>query len=195
MLDFARCMTPILTDNYELVRKVGTGKYNEVFEGINNEPCIIKILKSVEKKKMTKCLEQYLFNESKSILEELEEQGNIKWVVRALYVALRCGNVETMHRILVANLEWWFHGPSFYQQHKMRLLIGASTYREFSFNPKSITVVDDKVFFKRFRGRICVLGARMDLCMEYIGMLRNETMKKPFWAILEGPFGLSHAIG
>ncbi|RLN43303.1 casein kinase II subunit alpha-like [Panicum miliaceum] len=42
-------------DDYEVVRKVGRGKYSEVFEGINvnnNEKCIIKILKPVKKKKI-----------------------------------------------------------------------------------------------------------------------------------------------
>ncbi|KAI8990968.1 casein kinase II subunit alpha [Mycotypha africana] len=42
-------------DNYEIVRKVGRGKYSEVFEGINitvNEKCIIKALKPVKKKKI-----------------------------------------------------------------------------------------------------------------------------------------------
>ncbi|KAG2441926.1 hypothetical protein HXX76_003532 [Chlamydomonas incerta] len=44
-------------DNYEVVRKVGRGKYSEVFEGVNvaAEPptkCIIKILKPVKKKKI-----------------------------------------------------------------------------------------------------------------------------------------------
>merc|ERR1719197_32689 len=41
--------------NYEIVRKVGRGKYSEVFEGINivtGERCIIKILKPVKKKKI-----------------------------------------------------------------------------------------------------------------------------------------------
>ncbi|KAF8410204.1 hypothetical protein HHK36_002726 [Tetracentron sinense] len=41
-------------DDYEVVRKVGRGKYSEVFEGFhcsNNEKCIIKILKPVKKKK------------------------------------------------------------------------------------------------------------------------------------------------
>ena len=45
-------------DDYEVVRKVGRGKYSEVFEGINvnsNERCIIKILKPVKKKKVTFC--------------------------------------------------------------------------------------------------------------------------------------------
>ena len=42
-------------DNYEVVRKVGRGKYSEVFEGVNivnNESCVIKILKPVKKKKV-----------------------------------------------------------------------------------------------------------------------------------------------
>ncbi|GJJ09459.1 hypothetical protein Clacol_003682 [Clathrus columnatus] len=42
-------------DHYEIVRKVGRGKYSEVFEGINivnNEKCIIKVLKPVKKKKI-----------------------------------------------------------------------------------------------------------------------------------------------
>ncbi|KAI3768280.1 hypothetical protein L2E82_18831 [Cichorium intybus] len=42
-------------DDYEVVRKVGRGKYSEVFEGlhsINDEKCIIKILKPVKKKKI-----------------------------------------------------------------------------------------------------------------------------------------------
>jgi serine/threonine protein kinase len=42
-------------DNYEIVRKVGRGKYSEVFEGINvvnGEKCVIKVLKPVKKKKI-----------------------------------------------------------------------------------------------------------------------------------------------
>ncbi|KAL6867631.1 hypothetical protein ACP4OV_015655 [Aristida adscensionis] len=42
-------------DDYEVVQKVGRGKYSEVFEGINvtnNERCIIKILKPVNKNKI-----------------------------------------------------------------------------------------------------------------------------------------------
>ncbi|MBA0620259.1 hypothetical protein Godav_006013 [Gossypium davidsonii] len=41
-------------DGYEVIRKVGRGKYSEVFEGKNvnnNERCVIKILKPVKKKK------------------------------------------------------------------------------------------------------------------------------------------------
>jgi len=42
-------------DDYEIVRKVGRGKYSDVFEGIsisNNEKVIIKILKPVRKRKI-----------------------------------------------------------------------------------------------------------------------------------------------
>ncbi|EER08802.1 casein kinase ii, alpha chain, putative, partial [Perkinsus marinus ATCC 50983] len=42
-------------DNYEVVRKIGRGKYSEVFEGIRvptGEKCVIKILKPVKKKKI-----------------------------------------------------------------------------------------------------------------------------------------------
>uniref|UniRef100_A0A7S0VVS1 non-specific serine/threonine protein kinase n=1 Tax=Polytomella parva TaxID=51329 RepID=A0A7S0VVS1_9CHLO len=42
-------------DNYEVLKKVGRGKYSEVFEGVNiqnNRKCIVKILKPVKKKKI-----------------------------------------------------------------------------------------------------------------------------------------------
>lgn len=42
-------------ENYEIVRKIGRGKYSEVFEGINvanNEKCVVKVLKPVKKKKI-----------------------------------------------------------------------------------------------------------------------------------------------
>ena len=42
-------------DDYEVVRKVGRGKYSEVFEGIHSgedRKCVIKILKPVKKKKI-----------------------------------------------------------------------------------------------------------------------------------------------
>ncbi|THH09866.1 hypothetical protein EW145_g1711 [Phellinidium pouzarii] len=44
-----------IQDHYEIVRKVGRGKYSEVFEGIhivNDDKCIIKVLKPVKKKKI-----------------------------------------------------------------------------------------------------------------------------------------------
>ena len=42
-------------DNYEIVRKIGRGKYSEVFEGVsilNDIKCVIKVLKPVKKKKI-----------------------------------------------------------------------------------------------------------------------------------------------
>ncbi|KAK8182981.1 kinase-like domain-containing protein [Phyllosticta paracitricarpa] len=42
-------------ENYEVVRKIGRGKYSEVFEGINvvnYQQCVIKVLKPVKKKKI-----------------------------------------------------------------------------------------------------------------------------------------------
>ena len=42
-------------DNYEIVKKVGRGKYSEVFEGVNianQEKCIITTLKPVRKRKI-----------------------------------------------------------------------------------------------------------------------------------------------
>lgn len=41
--------------DYEVVRKIGRGKYSEVFAGvnvINNTKCVVKILKPVKKKKI-----------------------------------------------------------------------------------------------------------------------------------------------
>lgn len=42
-------------DDYEVIRKLGRGKYSEVFEGINvrnDDKCVVKILKPVKKKKI-----------------------------------------------------------------------------------------------------------------------------------------------
>ena len=42
-------------DDFQLVRKLGRGKYSEVFEAVNitnNEKCVVKILKPVKKKKI-----------------------------------------------------------------------------------------------------------------------------------------------
>lgn len=61
MLSLLICFGPLLydcreQDDYEVVRKVGRGKYSEVFEGVHctdSEKCIIKILKPVKKKKVS----------------------------------------------------------------------------------------------------------------------------------------------
>ena len=44
-------------DPYQLVRKIGRGKYSEVFEAVDvvsNVKCVVKILKPVKKKKITR---------------------------------------------------------------------------------------------------------------------------------------------
>lgn len=59
------------TEKYEVVRKIGRGKYSEVFEGINVEndkACVIKILKPVKKKKIKREIK---------ILENLSQGPNI----------------------------------------------------------------------------------------------------------------------
>ena len=58
MLTYKMALAHRRQDDYEVVRKVGRGKYSEVFEGINtanNQKCIIKILKPVKKKKARGC--------------------------------------------------------------------------------------------------------------------------------------------
>jgi len=55
-LSISLWLFPSDQDDYEVVRKIGRGKYSEVFEGINvnnNERCVIKILKPVKKKKVS----------------------------------------------------------------------------------------------------------------------------------------------
>ena len=42
-------------EDYEVIRKIGRGKYSEVFEGMNvanDTKCVVKILKPVKKKKI-----------------------------------------------------------------------------------------------------------------------------------------------
>lgn len=61
---FLKLYQPSDQDDYEVVRKVGRGKYSEVFEGINvtnNERCIIKILKPVKKKKVISTSSSFLY--------------------------------------------------------------------------------------------------------------------------------------
>ena len=55
--------------------------------------------------------------------------------MRALYEALGTKDVETVHRLLAPDLEWWFHGPPSHQ-YLMRLLTGASS--SFVFAPISL---------------------------------------------------------
>uniref|UniRef100_UPI0024DE74F9 nuclear transport factor 2 family protein n=1 Tax=Klebsiella pneumoniae TaxID=573 RepID=UPI0024DE74F9 len=57
--------------------------------------------------------------------ESLEESANQR-VVLALYDALSGRDVDTVHKLLAPDLEWWFHGPPTHQ-FMMRLLTGTAT--------------------------------------------------------------------
>ena len=53
--DTEEILNLVYQDDYQLVRKLGRGKYSEVFESINinnNEKCVVKTLKPVKKKKI-----------------------------------------------------------------------------------------------------------------------------------------------
>jgi casein kinase II subunit alpha len=68
MFDFERCRN---IDDYQIVRKLGRGKYSEVFEGVctpSTEKCVIKVLKPVKKKKIKREIK---------ILENLRNGTNI----------------------------------------------------------------------------------------------------------------------
>ncbi|WZZ82834.1 hypothetical protein YC2023_103406 [Brassica napus] len=65
-------------DDYEVVRKVGRGKYSEVFEGIHatdDEKCVIKILKPVKKKKV--CRKILEVNAQEEIKREIKILQNL----------------------------------------------------------------------------------------------------------------------
>ncbi|RXM29579.1 Casein kinase II subunit alpha [Acipenser ruthenus] len=82
-------------DDYQLVRKLGRGKYSEVFEAVNitnNEKVVVKILKPVKKKKIKREIK---------ILENLRGGTNIIRLVDTVKdpVALDyCHSMGIMHR-------------------------------------------------------------------------------------------------
>ena len=61
-------------------------------------------------------------------------------VVLAFYEALKSRDVDTVHKILARDLEWWFHGPPSHQ-FMIRLLTGEQKDSDvpFEFSPISIT--------------------------------------------------------
>lgn len=86
---------------------------------------------------LLRSLFQELANTQEPLLEETNKNRE---VVLALYEALNTRDVETVHKILAPDLEWWFHGPPTHQ-FLMRLLTGASSDDSFRFevDPLSIT--------------------------------------------------------
>eukprot|EP00955_Chlamydomonas_euryale_P092862 364743-Chlamydomonas_euryale.AAC.61 len=97
-------------DRYEVVRKVGRGKYSEVFEGIDvrdDTRCIIKILKPVKKKKIKREIK---------ILQNIKGGTNII----KLMDTVRDPNARTpryaasdAHMIIVHQLSQRLHVPLF----------------------------------------------------------------------------------
>ncbi|KAE8714849.1 Wound-induced protein 1 [Hibiscus syriacus] len=82
-----------------------------------------------------------LLHELANSLEKVVDESNKnREVVLALYEALNTRDVDTVHKILATDLEWWFHGPPTHQ-FLMRLLTGASSDDSFrfEFDPLSLT--------------------------------------------------------
>jgi Wound-induced protein WI12 len=69
----------------------------------------------------------------------IEEENHNKVLVIKLYNALNNRDVDTVHRLLMPDLEWRFHGPP-HHQHMMSLLTGTSPDDSFLFIPRSICV-------------------------------------------------------
>ncbi|KAB5544416.1 hypothetical protein DKX38_012528 [Salix brachista] len=72
-------------------------------------------------------------------------------VVLAFYEALKSRDVDTVHKILARDLEWWFHGPPSHQ-FMMRLLTGEQKDSDvpFEFSPISITPFGNIVVVEGF---------------------------------------------
>ncbi|KAI8540171.1 hypothetical protein RHMOL_Rhmol09G0241200 [Rhododendron molle] len=75
--------------------------------------------------------------------QEVLEESKFQRVVLALYEALSARDVDTVHKLLAPDLEWWFHGPPSHQ-FMMRLLTGSST-SSFKFVPQSIAAFGSTV--------------------------------------------------
>ncbi|PIA58095.1 hypothetical protein AQUCO_00500200v1 [Aquilegia coerulea] len=95
-----------------------------------------------------------LANIQEKILEE--EKTNIRLVL-GLYEALSNRDVDTVHRLLAPDIEWWFHGPPCHQQHMNQLLTGGDTDRDttsqqqaFLFVPSNITAIGSTVLAEGF---------------------------------------------
>jgi serine/threonine protein kinase len=66
-------------EDYEVIRKIGRGKYSEVFQGMNvanNQPCVIKILKPVKKKVECTSRSQLILSNPCAQLRAENQKGN-----------------------------------------------------------------------------------------------------------------------
>merc|ERR1712178_4483 len=93
-------------DDYELIRKLGRGKYSEVFEGINannGEKCVVKILKPVKKrtiKREIKILQNLCGgpNIIKVLYPNLSDPDVRYYIFQVLKALDFCHSVGIMHR-------------------------------------------------------------------------------------------------
>ncbi|KAG6832617.1 hypothetical protein H0H92_014453 [Tricholoma furcatifolium] len=102
-------------ERYEIVRRVGGGRYSEVFEGVdmaNHDQCIIKVLKPVAAKKIKREI-KVLRNLSGgpnviSLLDVVvdREFSRILFVLLAKMVALASGRYHSLIMEYVENIEW-----------------------------------------------------------------------------------------
>ncbi|KAK9940917.1 hypothetical protein M0R45_017550 [Rubus argutus] len=79
-------------------------------------------------------------------------QSRHRKIVKVLYKALANRDTRTPAKLVVPDLEWWFHGPP-QCQHMMRTLTGESRHLEFKFRPRSIKVVGDRVVAEGWEGK------------------------------------------
>ena len=102
-------LNPILQDDYQLVRKLGRGKYSEVFESINinnNEKCVVKTLKPVKKKKIKREIK---------ILENLRGGTNVislHGVVKVWPYSSKLSFYQNQFRTLSAEPQPWYSSMS-----------------------------------------------------------------------------------
>ncbi|XP_016147721.1 casein kinase II subunit alpha'-like [Sinocyclocheilus grahami] len=103
-------------DDYQLVRKLGRGKYSEVFEAINinsNDRVVVKILKPVKKKKIKREIK---------ILENLRGGTNIIRLVDTVKdpvmydYSLDMWSLGCMLASMIFQKEPFFHGQDNYDQ-------------------------------------------------------------------------------
>ncbi|KAJ4971776.1 hypothetical protein NE237_004875 [Protea cynaroides] len=83
------------------------------------------------------------------VLEPLENRN--KAIVEKLYRALKSVDTITVARLVATDLEWWFHGPP-RCQHMMRVLTGDCISTEFSFQPRNVTGIHDRVIVEGWEG-------------------------------------------
>nr|GEV60903.1 hypothetical protein [Tanacetum cinerariifolium] len=73
-----------------------------------------------------------------------EQEALNRATVNALYKSLEAGDTKIVSRLLASDLEWWFHGPQ-NCHHMMRMLTGEAPHTEFTFEPRSVTTIDDQI--------------------------------------------------